>query len=126
MTMVLVPLLTLSSLSLLFVVTCNVPAAARHREFSRELSSVRLGPYSVHLLWQETAGGAVGPHGLGLEQRMFIVSGLYIVKHLDYFEGAYQGDLSVEGADKVRLHIPKTTFHQEIDRVYLLKRRVYF
>jgi len=57
---------------------------------------------------------------------MFIVSGLYIVKHLDYFEGAYQGDLSVEGADKVRLHIPKTTFHQEIDRVYLLKRRVYF
>jgi len=87
-TIVLVPLLALSSLCLLLVATCNVPAAARHRELSRELSSVRLGPYSVHLLWQETAGGAVGPHGVGLEQRMFIVPGLYIVKHLDYFEGA--------------------------------------
>lgn len=125
-TIALVPLLALSSLGLLLMATCNVPAALSHRELSRELSTVRMGLYSVHLLWQETAGGAVGPHGVGLEQRMFIVPGLYLVKHLDYFEGAYEGSLSVEGADKVRLHISKTAFRQEIDRVYPLKRRVYF
>jgi len=125
-TIALVPLLAFSSLGLLAMATCDVPAAVGHRELSRELSTVRLGLYSVHLLWQETAGGAVGPHGVGLEQRMFIVPGLYLVKHLDYFEGAYEGSLTVEGVDKIRLYIPKTTFHQEINRVYLLKRRVYF
>ena len=62
---------------------------------------------SVHLLWEETAGGALGPHGVGLEQRMFVVPGLYLVKPLDYFEGAHEGSLAFEGTDKVRVYIPK-------------------
>ena len=123
---ILAPFLALSLFLLLFTTTCDIPAVVRHRELSQELSSVRQGYYSVHLLWQETAGGAVGPHGVGLEHRMFIVRGLYLMKQLDYFEGAHEGSLAAEGADKVRVHIPKSDMHQEVDRVYSLKRRVYF
>ncbi len=126
MSLLLTPLLALSMLALLFTVGCDIPAYVQHRELSKELSSVQQWHSSVHLLRQETAGGAVGPHGVGLEQRMFIVPGLYMVKQLDYFEGAYEGSLSAEGADKVRLHIPKSTSHQEVDSVYSLKHRVYF
>jgi hypothetical protein len=123
---VLAPLLALSSFMLLFTVSCDIPAAVEKRELSRELSSVPRGPCSVHLLWQETAGGAVGPHGVALEQRRFIAPGLYVVKVLDYFEGAHEGSLSAMGEDKVRLHIPKSGFQEEVDRVYSLKPRVYF
>jgi hypothetical protein len=122
----LAPLLAVSLLCLLLTVTCDIPAVVERRELSRELATVRQGHYSVHLLWQETAGGAVGPHGVGLEQRMFVVPGLYLVKHLDYFEGAHEGSLSFEGTDKVRVHIPKSDLHQEVDKVYALERRVYF
>jgi uncharacterized membrane protein (UPF0136 family) len=126
MTVLVAPLLALSMLALLFTASCNIPAYVQHRELNRELSRVQQGRYSVHLLWQETAGGAVGPHGIGLEQRMFIFHGLYMVKHLDYFEGAHEGSLSAEGADKVRLHIRQSSSHQEVDKVYSLKQRVYF
>jgi len=125
-TILLCPLLVLSLALLAITVSCDVPAAIEHHELSRELACVRQGSYSVHLLWQETAGGAVGPHGLGLEQRMSIAPGLYLVRHLDYFEGVNQGSLSSEGADEVRLRIPKGEGHQAVDNVYSLKRRVYF
>jgi len=87
MTVLLCPLLVLSLAFLVVTVSCDVPAAVNHRQLSRELASVRQGSYSVHLLWQETAGGGLGPHGLGLEQRMFIAPGLYVVRPLDYLEG---------------------------------------
>jgi hypothetical protein len=61
--------------------------------------------------WEETAGGALGPHGVGLEQRMFVVPGIYLVRYLDYFEGASKGSLSEEGADIIRLHIRKSNDH---------------
>jgi len=83
-TVLLAPFWALSLFLLLFTATCDIPAVVTHRELSRELGGVRQGHYSVHLVWQETAGGAVGPHGVGLEQRMFIVPGLYAVRHLDY------------------------------------------
>ena len=126
MTILLAPFLALSLFLLLFTATCDIPAVVRHRELSRELSSVRQGQYSVHLLWQETAGGAVGPHGVGLEQRMFILPGLYAVRHLDYFEGVHEGSLVAEGAGKVRVHITRGDIHQEVDRVYSPKPHVYF
>ena len=125
-TILLAPLLALSLVMLLFTAACDIPAALQHRELVREVSSISQGRYSVHLLWEETSGGAVGPHGVGLEQRMFIVPGLYVVKHLDYFEGARSGSLSAEGNDKVLLHIPEETGHAAINRVYSLKRGVYF
>lgn len=122
----LAPVLVLSLLFLFFTVVFDIPAFVQHRELSRELGSVRQGHYSVHLLWEETAGGAVGPHGVSLEQRMFVIRGLYIVKHIAYFDGAYEGSLSAQGPDKVRVHIPKSDFRQEVDRVYSLKPMVYF
>ena len=67
LTVLLAPLWALSLLMLLLTASCDIPAVVAHRELSRELGSVRQGHYSVHLLWQETAGGAVGPHGVGLE-----------------------------------------------------------
>lgn len=120
------PLLALSLFVLLVTASCDIPAAINHRELSRELGCIQQRGYSVHLMWQKTAGGAVGPHGVALEQRMTIIPGLYVVKRLDYFEEAYEGDLSAEGTDKVRLHIPKSFSHQQVNQVYSLKSRVYF
>jgi hypothetical protein len=114
-TILLCPLLVLSP-AFLLPVSCDVPAVLEHREFSREVASVRQGFYSVHLMWQQTAGGGIGPHGLGFEQRMSIAPGLYVVRHLDYFEGVSKGSLSSAGADEVRLRIPESYGHQEIDK----------
>ena len=125
-TILLVPLLALSMLSLILTVSCDLPAVIEHRELSRELAYVQQGNYSVHLLWEETAGGALGPHGVSLEQRMFVVPGLYLVRYLDYFDEAHEGTLAFEGPDKVRVYIPKHESHREIERVYALKRRLYF
>jgi hypothetical protein len=125
-TTLLVPVLAVSMLSLLLTVSCDLPAVVEHREMSRQLACVQQGNYSVHLLWEETGGGALGPHGVAVEQRMSIVPGLYMVKLLDYFESASHGSLSAEGADIIRLHIPKSNEHEEVNRVYQLKRRVYW
>ena len=57
---------------------------------------------------------------------MFIVPGVYVVRHLDYFEGVHEASLAAEDGDKVRVHIPKSDMQQEVDRVYSLKPRVYF
>lgn len=111
--------------SLLLTVSCDLPAAVEHREMSHQLACLHHGNYSVHLLWNETAGGALGPHGVLLEQRMPVVPGLYVVKPLDYFEGASHGSLSAEGPDSVRLHIPKSNENEEVNKVYSLKSRVY-
>jgi hypothetical protein len=123
---VLVPLLMLSLGALFFTAILDIPAVVGKRELSRELSRVSQGRYSVLLLWEETAGGAVGPHGLSVEQRMFLVPGVYLVKYVAYFEGGHEGSLSVEGPDKVRLQVPWSPSHEGVDRVYSLKRRVYF
>jgi hypothetical protein len=124
--MFLVPLLAISMVCLLLTATCEIPAVVERREMSREVATLRMEHCTVDLLWQETAGGAVGWHGLGLEQRMVVVPGLYLVKHLDDFEEVNKGSLALEGADKVRLRIPQSGSHQEVDKVYALKRRVYF
>lgn len=125
-TVFLTPLLAGSLLALFFTVAFDIPATLTHRELSRELSSIQQEHYSVHLLWEETAGGAIGPHGVDLEQRMFILPGLYVVKHIDYFDGAHEGSLSMAGPDQIKVHIPKSYSRQEIDKVYSLKQRVYF
>jgi hypothetical protein len=125
------PLLAFSCLTLLMVAIGDIPAIIGKRELSRELSTVVQGHYSVDLLRQETAGGAVGPHGVSLQQRMLILPGVYLVRDLDYLEGAEDGRLSAEGTNKVRLHIPDSGYEyherpQEVDRVYSLKPKLYF
>jgi hypothetical protein len=54
---------------------------------------------------------------------------MYLVKSLDYFEGASKGTLSWAGADRVSLYVPVTRYHQnqrDIRREYSLKPWLYF
>ena len=125
----LLPVLAFSFVSLCAMVACDIPAAVNHQQLSRELCALQQGQYSVHLAWEETAGGAVGTHGVSLQQRRNILPGMYLVKFLDYFEGASEGSLSFVGPDKIALYIPIGGYHQDqkdIHRVYLLKPWLYF
>jgi len=123
---VLAPILAMSLLGLSAIAIFDIPAEVGHRQLSRELGTVEQGRYSVHLAWEESAGGALGPHGVRLEQRRIIVPGLYAFRTLDYFDGASQGSLSAAGPGRIGLHVPNTSRHQEIDRVYSLKPWLYF
>jgi len=125
----LVPVLAFSVMDLLGMVACDIPDAVNHRELSRELCTLHQGQYSVHLSWDETSGGAVGPHGVSLEQRRAILPGFYAVRYLDYFEGASEGNLSFVGPDRVSLHIPIAGYDKDqknVQRVYSLKPWLYF
>ena len=87
------------------------------------------GQYSVHLAWVETAGGAVGPHGVSLEQRRTILPGIYAVRDLDYFEGASEGNISFVGPDRVSLYLPIAGYNKDqkdVRRTYSLKPWLYF
>lgn len=120
------PFLLISVLLLVYTVACE---GFGGHWIVRDVSNVRQGSYSVHLVDDHT-GGALGPVGLLLEQRMTIGPGLYVVKHLDYFSGAREGSLSAEPPDKVRVHItrgmPGSVWDQGVERVYSPKPRVYF
>lgn len=125
----LIPSLAFSLMGLSAMVACDIPDAVNHRQLSRELCTLQQGQYSVHLLWEETSGGAVGPHGVGLEQRRSILPGLYAVRFLDYFEGATEGSLSFAGPNRVSLYIPIAGYNRDqrnIQRVYSLRRWLYF
>lgn len=125
----LMPLLAFSVVGLSAMVACDIPDAVNHRQLSRELCTLHQGQYSVHLAWEETSGGAVGPHGVILEQRRTILPGIYAVKYLDYFEGASDGSLSFVGPDKVALYIPIAGYDRDqknIQRVYSLRHWLYF
>jgi hypothetical protein len=125
----LMPLLAFSLVGLFGMVACDIPDAVNHRQLSRELCTLHQGQYSVHLAWEETSGGAVGPHGVILEQRRTILPCIYAVKYLDYFEGASDGSLSFVGPDKVSLYIPIAGYDRDqknIQRVYSLRPWLYF
>ena len=125
----LVPLSALSVVGLLGMVACDIPAAVNHRQLSRELCTLDQGQYSVHLAWEETAGGAVGPHGVSLEQRRGILPGIYAVRHLDYFEGASEGRLTTVGPNRFELYIPIAGYYRDqkdVHRAYTLKPWLYF
>lgn len=125
----LAPSLAFSVLGLTAMTACDIPDAVNHVQLSRELCTLQHGDYSVHLAWEETAGGAIGPHGVSLEQRKTILPGLYLVKSLDYFEGASEGTLSWADADRVSLYIPIAGYYQDqhdVKRVYSLKHWLYF
>lgn len=125
----LVPLSAISTLGIVGMVACDIPDAVSHRQLSRELCVLQHGPYSVHLAWEETSGGAVGPHGVSLEQRRSILRGLYAFRSLDYFEGASEGTISFVSTDKVSLYIPVSGYDREqknVQRVYSLKAWLYF
>jgi hypothetical protein len=123
----LTPLLLLSLLLLLFTVTFG--DFGRRAELVRELSTIRQGRYSVHLV-SDATGGALAPHGLSVEQRMTVAPGVYLVKYLDFIDEAHEGSLSAEAPDKVRVHVSKgirgSRWEHGGDEVYSLKPCVYF
>jgi len=121
----LIPLLSLSSCSLLFTVACNRPGTSIERtkplqNFQQRNCAIRLFKYEY--------GGALGVHGIVLEQRRLIVRGLYMVRSVAFFDSAKEGTLSMEGPDKVRVHARGNydSNEYEIDQVYTLKPWVYF
>jgi hypothetical protein len=125
----LIPLSAVSALSLLITMVGDIPAAIDHVELSRELCTLYQGKYSVRLAWEETAGGAVGPHGVILEQRRTIFPGLFAVRYVDYFEGASEGTISFTGPNTVSLYIPIAGYDEDekdVRRVYSLKPWLYF
>lgn len=125
----LIPTLAISLLGLSAMAACDIPDAIYHVQLSRVLCTLQHSEYSVNLAWEETAGGAIGPHGVSLEQRRHILPGMYLVKSLDYFEGASEGTLSWAGADRVSLYIPIAGYYQNqknIRREYSLKPWLYF
>lgn len=121
----LTPLLLLSSCGLLFTVACDGPGWSATR--TEPLQSFQLGNNTVQLQRYER-GGAVGVHGLNLEQRRLLVPGLFVVRSVDFFDNAYEGSLTVEGPYKVRVHAKGSYSNNdyEVDKVYFLKPWVYF
>ena len=125
----LTPLVAFSLLGLSGEALFDIPAAVDHAELSQELCTVQQGRYSVHLLREETAVGAVGPHGVGLEQRIAILPGIYAVRYLDYLEGASEGSFTVAGPDRIELYIPVAGYHEDqkdVHRTYTLRPWLYF
>src|SRR6202008_3428505 len=93
----LAPLLLFSSFLLLGTVIFG------GTERTATLQTFQLGSSTIELQRYEN-GGAVGVHGLNLEQRRLIIPGLYMVKSVDFFDSAKEGKLSVEGPYTVRVH----------------------
>jgi len=126
-TILLTPLLLLSVLLLIFSAACA--NFGRHPELIRDLSTVRQGRYSIHLI-SDATGGALGPHGLWVEQRIVVAPGLYFIKDLAFLDRALEGSLSAEASGKVRVHVSKgmpfSRWEHGGDVVYSLKPYVYF
>jgi hypothetical protein len=96
-------------------------------ERMQPLQTFQQGSSTIQLQRYEN-GGAVGVHGLNLEQRRLIVPGLYMVRSVDFFDSAKEGALSVEGPYRVRVHAKGSYYNNdyEVDKVYSLKPWVYF
>jgi hypothetical protein len=121
----LIPLLAISSCSLLFQVACDRPGTSTER---MELLQTLQQGNSIIRLFRYENGGAVGIQGVELEQWRLIVPGLYLVRSLDIFDYAMRGTLSAEGPDKMRV-VAKGSYDRndyETNQVYTLKPWVYF
>lgn len=121
----LTPLLLLSSFLLLFTVVFDGLLGGTER--TEPLQTFQQGSSTIQMLRYEN-GGAVGVHGLNLEQRRLIAPGLYLVRSVDFFDYAREGTLSEEGPYRVRVHAKGNYYsdNDEVDKVYSLKPWVYF
>jgi len=121
----LTPLLLLSSFLLLGTVVFDRLLGETER--TQPLQTFQQGSSTIQLQRYEY-GGAVGVHGLNLEQRRLIVPGLYMVRSVDFFDSAREGTLSVQGLYRVKVHAKGNYYSNdyEVDKVYYLKPWVYF
>ena len=125
------PILLFDVLFVLLFVGCGSHELHHYRPDSciQELGKVEQGNYSAHLL-RDCGGGAPVSLTVWIEQRLPLLPGLYLVRTIDSFYGAYEGKLSPVSRDEVRLQIPVgvpgSGWEEKIDRTYKLKRHVYF
>jgi hypothetical protein len=117
----------LSLLSLLLVAKVVFDGILGGAERTEPLQTFQLGSSTIELQRYEH-GGAVGVHGLNLEQRRLILPGVYLVRSIDFFDDAREGTLSVEGPFNVRVHARGSydSNDYETERVHTLKPWVYF
>lgn len=117
------PVLLLSSLHLLYSLLVGVGRTERREP----VQTFQQGSSTIELQRYEN-GGAIGVHGLNLEQRRLIVRGLYLVRSVDFFEEAKKGNLYVESLYVVRVHVVGNYYinDYQVDRAYRLKPWVYF
>jgi len=121
------PLLLLSVLMLVTMATCDFDLHPYGKERCLpELGRIEQNGYTVHLI-QDLCGGPLTGVALKVEQRMLFLPGLYVIRTIDYIDGAYEGRITVAGASAIQLHIPKgPSWSSDTDRTYGLKRHVYF
>ncbi len=119
------PLVSLSSLMLLFTVGCDGPGWSLEREDHVQI--LQLGSSTIKFERYEN-GGSIGVHGMYLEQRRYIVPGFYVRKSVDFFDWAREGTITVEGPYTVRVHAIGNYYNQDYqtDHIYTLKPWVYF
>jgi hypothetical protein len=123
----LAPVLLLSLvLALVLVSELELPGPPRCQQDAARLDQEG---YSVHLVGDYCGGPTVG-FALFIEQRMPLLPGLYLVRSVDVFDDASDGNLSAVGPDQIRVQIPRCVDgngrHEQIDHVYQLKPHVYF
>jgi hypothetical protein len=96
-------------------------------ENKEPLQTFQEGSSTIELQRYENGGG-VGVHGLNLEQRRFIVPGLYLVRSVGFFDDAREGTLSQVGPFRVKVHAKGSYYSNdyEVDKSYTLKPWVYF
>jgi hypothetical protein len=121
---ILIPVLLVSvvnfSVSILYALDPGPKRIEPLQTVQQGQSSVQIGRYEH--------GGAIGVRGIYLEQRRFVLPGLYLVRSIDAFGYAHEATLSVDGPDRVHVHA-KGSYNDAnllVDRVYSLKPWVYF
>jgi len=121
------PLLLLCVLMLVMMATCDFDLHPYGKENCLpELGSIEQDGYTVHLI-RDLCGGPLTGVALKVEQRRLFLPGLYVIRTIDYIDGAYEGRITVAGASAIQLHIPKgPSWSSDTDRTYGLKRHVYF
>jgi len=117
----------LSALALLLVFKVFFDGLLGGSERIEPLQTFQQGGSTIELQRYEN-GGAVGVHGLNLEQRRLVIPGLYLVKSVDFFDNAFEGSLAVEGPYRVRVRARGSYYNNDLEteRVSSLKPWVYF
>lgn len=119
--LLLLPLLLFSSISLFVrLVFGNTEHVETLQTFQVDANTIELQRYEN--------GGAVGTHGINLEQRRTIVPGFYLVKSVAFFDNAREGVISMEQPYVFRVHATGNydSNDHKVDKICRLKPWVYF
>ena len=96
-------------------------------ERARTLQTVQIDGNTIELQRYEN-GGALGIHGINVEQRRSIVPGLYLVRSIAFFDDAKEAVFSMELPYVLKVHAvgSYSSNDYQVDKTCLLKPWVYF